>query len=132
MNCLNGTIETIKVFQSLTHVRVQVQNHFFSTIVIDTPETANYLSIGNPVKVLFKETEVVIGRGDLGGISLQNKIEGIVKSVDKGALLSKVILQTKIGEIGSIITTNAVNQLEIIPDASVTAMIKTNELMLST
>ena len=93
MNCLNGTIETIKVFQSLTHVRVQVQNHFFSTIVIDTPETANYLSIGNPVKVLFKETEVVIGRGDLGGISLQNKIEGIVKSVDKGSCRQPMALE---------------------------------------
>jgi molybdate transport system regulatory protein len=132
MNSLEGTIDTIKVFQNLTHVRVRVQDHYFSTVVIDTPETASYLTVGHPVKVLFKETEVVIGRGDLSQISLQNRIEGEVKTVDKGGLLSKIMIQTQIGDIGSIITTNAVNQLEIIPGSIVTAMIKTNELMLST
>jgi molybdate transport system regulatory protein len=131
MNILQGTIDKIKVFQNLTHVRVQVAEYFFSTIVIDTPATAVYLKPGFNVKVLFKETEVVMGKGDLSKISLQNKIQGTIKHVDKGELLSKVILETKIGEIASIITTNAVNQLDLSPGTEACAMIKTNEIMLS-
>lgn len=131
MNVFNGKIDSIQVFQNLTHVRVKVKDYLFSTVVIDTPESATYLMTGHAVKILFKETEVVIGRGDVSNISLQNKIEGEVKHLEKGALLSKIIIHTAIGEIGSIITTNAVNQLEIIAGIRVFAMIKSNELMLS-
>lgn len=131
MNILKGKIEEINVNGDLSIVKIIVGKIRFSTIVIDTPETASFLQLNSPVKVIFKETEVIIGVGDMSGISLRNKLIGKVISIESDKLLSKLIIDTEVGEITSIITSNAVNQLKIKIGLEVTAMIKTNELMLS-
>lgn len=131
MNILEGYIESIKVNGDLSVVKVNVQGSVFSTIVIDTPETASFLKLKNEVKVIFKETEVIIGVGDMSGISLRNKIKGTVTRIDQDVLLSKLTMHTAMGDITSIITSNAVEQLKIKTGMEVTAMIKTNEMILS-
>jgi molybdate transport system regulatory protein len=131
MNILKGHIAEIKVNGDLSIVRVNVAGSIFSTIVIDTPETASFLKLSNEVKIIFKETEVIIGVGDMSGISLRNKIVGTVSRIDADILLSKLTLTTSLGEISSIITSNAVEQLKIKLGMEVTAMVKTNELILS-
>jgi len=131
MNILKGHIAEIKVNGDLSIVRVNVAGSIFSTIVIDTPDTASFLKLNNEVKIIFKETEVIIGVGDMSGISLRNKIVGTVSRIDADILLSKLTLTTDLGEISSIITSNAVEQLKIKLGMEVTAMVKTNELILS-
>lgn len=131
MNILKGHIQEIRVNGDLSIVRVNVEGSVFSTIVIDTPETASFLKLNNEVKIIFKETEVIIGVGDMSGISLRNKIVGTVRKIDADILLSKLTLTTSFGEISSIITSNAVEQLKIKLGMEVTAMVKTNELILS-
>lgn len=131
MNILKGEIEGISVQGGLSLVHVNVGGIKLSAILIDTPETSSYLKIGHSVKVIFKETELILGKGEEIRISLQNRIPGTVKSIEKGELLSKVTLQTEVGDIASIITTNAVSQLEIQLGVEVIGMIKTNEMMLS-
>jgi molybdate transport system regulatory protein len=131
MNILKGKIESLNVNGGLSIVKIIVGDISFSSIVIDTPKTAPYLKKGNDINIIFKETEVIIGRGMTDGISLRNKIIGQVKSIDSDKLLSKIVVKSEIGEITSIITSNAVEQLQIEVGTQVTAMIKTNELMLS-
>ena len=131
MNVLTGEIETVTVQGSLSLVRVSVGSTRLSAIVIDTPDTAPYLTPGNTIRVIFKETEVIIGKGTEHAISLQNKLEGHVRSIESGKLLSKLTLDTTVGQVVSIITTNAVEQLRLQEGSEVTAMIKTNEMMLS-
>ena len=130
MNILKGEIEKLTVRNNLTLVGINVGKSSLSSIVIDTPESAPYLKIGNTINVIFKETEVIIGRGKVQAISLQNKLEGHVESIETGDLLSRLILNTTAGRIISVITTNAVNQLELKNGTEITAMIKTNEMML--
>ena len=131
MNTLKGQIIDFTVDGALTLVRAQVGPSKFSVIVIDTPETVDYLSVGHDVEVVFKETEVVIGLPGLHGISLQNQVEGTVKSLQSGALLSKLDIETPVGTISSIVTTNAVHSLDLRVGSEVVAMVKTNEVMLS-
>ena len=131
MNTLSGEIAAIKVKNALSLVYINVTSARLCAIVIDTPESAPYLRTGNRIKVIFKETEVIIGTGKNQQISLQNRISGQVKAVESGDLLSKVTVDTPAGEIVSVITTNAVKQLHIKAGSQVTAMIKTNEVMLS-
>ncbi len=131
MNILKGHIDSIKVNGDLSIVKVRVESVVFSTILIDTPETAPYLRIDNEVKVIFKETEVILGVGDMSGISLRNKMRGKVSHIESDTLLSKVSIETEMGTITSIITSNAVKQLQIVLDMEITAMVKTNELILS-
>lgn len=131
MNILKGKISHIKVNGDLSIVKVNIGKTTFSTILIDTPDTAPYLKLDNEVKVIFKETEVILGVGDMSGISLRNKLVGNVISIESDTLLSKVTIQTELGPVTSIITSNAVTQLQIVEGLEVSAMIKTNELMIS-
>ncbi len=131
MNLLKGKISGVKVNGELSLVSIQVGEFRFSSIVIDTPKTSSYLQLEHPVKIIFKETEVIMATGKVHPISLQNRIPGTIFSIESDNLLSKVVLNSTIGKITSIITTNAVNQLELEVGKEAIAMIKTNELMLS-
>jgi len=131
MNIFKGKIEAVNVNGELSIITIKVKSISFTAIVIDTPVTAPYLKLGNPIKVIFKETEVIIGIGSVEGISLRNKLFGKVLSIESDNLLSKLIIQAKIGEITSIITSNSVKRLKIKIGTEVCAMIKTNELLLS-
>lgn len=130
MNILKGQIETVKERNNLSLVSIKVGQIRLSSIVIDTLDTAPYLKPGNNVSVIFKETEVIIGKGKDHKVSLQNKFEGHVESIETGDLLSKLSLSTKVGKIISVITTNAVDQLQLKKGSEITAMVKTNEIML--
>ena len=131
MNIFSGNIEAINVNGELSIVTIKVSSISFTAIVIDTPKTASYLVVGNPIKVIFKETEVIIGIGSVEGISLRNKLFGKVISIESDNLLSKLVIQTDIGEITSIITANSVKRLKIEIGTEVCGMVKTNELLLS-
>lgn len=131
MNVLSGKIASVNPSGDLSLVRVRCGDLFISAIVIDTPDTASYLREDQPVRLIFKETEVIIGKGFEHEVSLQNRLKGKVIQIEKGELLSKVTISSKQGEISSIITTNAVNQLGLTTGSEACAMIKTNEIMLS-
>ena len=131
MNTLTGEILKIEEKGSLTLVKAVANSIAITAIVIDTPKSAGYLKVGNKVDVIFKETEVIVATGAALKISLQNRFKGPVKSIDEGELLSKVIINSPAGDITSIITTNAVKQLELKPGKEVTALVKTNEIMLA-
>jgi molybdopterin-binding protein len=131
MNILKGTIEKLSISGSLTLIGIKVENIAMSAIVIDTPKTVPYLKIGTTITVVFKETEVIIAKGNTDGISLRNKFKGTIESLESKELLSKLIINTNVGKISSIITTNAVNQLNLTIGTDVTAMVKTNEILIS-
>jgi molybdate transport system regulatory protein len=131
MNKILGTITEITTEGSLSLVKLKAQNSILTSIVIDTQETASYLKTGNEIKILFKETEVILAKEITGIISLQNKMECIVDSFEKGNLLCKIVLNFGANKITSVITRTAFDQLDIQENDEITAMIKTNEISLS-
>jgi len=131
MNILKGTIKKLTISGSLTLIGIKVNTTDMSAIVIDTPKTAPYLKVGNTITVVFKETEVIIGKGNTDEISLRNKFKGTIDVLESKELLSKLTITTNVGKISSIITTNAVKQLKLELGTVVTAMVKTNEIMIS-
>ncbi|PHR94937.1 MAG: tobe domain protein [Leeuwenhoekiella sp.] len=133
MNELRGHIKTVEVSGNLSLVGVELQNgQLFKAIVIDTPQSASYLKPDTAVAVVFKETEVIIGTGTQFQISLQNQIPATIAQLEQGKLLSKLKLETTNGSISAIISSNAVDSLDLKFGQEVTAMIKLNEVMLRT
>ena len=130
MNILPGTIREIQTHGNLTLARIAVSDITFSSIVIETPATATYLKPGTEVQVMFKETEVIIAKSSQE-ISLQNRIPVRITEITKGQLLSQLLLQFHDYQICSVITSNAVNQLQLKHGSEVIAMVKTNEVMLA-
>lgn len=133
MNNISGQISQIEVSGHLSIVSVAITEELqLKAIVVETPATADYLQKGQAIQMLFKETEVVIGNGDQLNISLQNKIPATILHLEKGKLLSKLRLATVAGNINAIISTHAVHELQLQEQQTVTAMVKLNEVMLST
>ena len=131
MNSFNGNIKTIQVNGNLSLVLVEVTPKLqLKAIVIDTPETATYLQSEASVAVLFKETEVIIATAEVPQISLQNRIPASIVSVEKGALLTKLKLQSDASVLIAIISTDSASHLELQEGKKVIAMIKLNEVML--
>jgi molybdopterin-binding protein len=132
MNILNGVITEIQLHEGISLVKVRaIENLLFTSIVLDTPETADYLKEGNFVKIIFKETEVIISKDIHLNISVQNRIPCSVQSIKIGVLLSQVNLLFGEAVIKSIITSNACKQLELKENDSVMALVKTTEVSLS-
>jgi molybdate transport system regulatory protein len=131
MNVLPGSIQEIRTEGHLSLIKIKIDNDLFSSIVIDTPQTAAHLMIDAPINMLFKENEVVIAKVFAGQISLQNRFTCTIRSIEKGKLLSKLVLNYHQHTITSLITTNAVEQLQCVVGDEITAMVKTNEISLS-
>jgi len=131
MNTLSGNIVTIQTYEALSLVKVAVKDIVFTSIVIDTPETSDYLKTGANVKLYFKETEVSISKDTQLSISIQNKIVCTITAIMQGKLLSQINLSFGGLEIKSIITTDSCNKLNLKENDSILALIKTNEISLS-
>ena len=131
MNTLTGTITAIQSHDDISLVKVLSNGASFTSIVLDTPATTDYLTIGNIIRLLFKETEVIIAKNFDIAISVQNRIPCSIHSIVTGVLLSQVNLSFGNVMISSIITTNAVKQLGLKENDTVLALIKTNEVSLS-
>ena len=131
MNRIRGTVKEIVSEKSLSLVRVERDGVLFTSVVIGDAESIPALKIGAPISLLFKESEVVIATGSTDHISLRNRIPGQISHLELGNLLATITIDTSLGPVTSIITRNAVNNLGLEIGRNVTAMIKTNEMMLS-
>lgn len=132
MNNYTGEITAIEHDNHLSLVMIRVGETIFSSVVIDTHDTSAYLRTGKRIQVLFKETEVLIGKNiPEDSISLQNKMRGNITKIETGKLLSRLEINTAAGRVVSVITTHAVQQMQLMEGDEVTAMVKTNEIMLA-
>ena len=131
MNILPGIIDAVISEGQLSIVKIMIGNDVFSSIIIDAPKTAKYLIDGTPVNLVFKENEVVVAKEFTGCISMQNRFNCTVLSLEMGKLLCKVVLNYNNHTIVSLITANAAAQLELSTGDTVTAMVKTNEISLA-
>ncbi len=127
MNKLSGTIEKIENEDDLTLIYIQVYDDKFTSIIIDNSEISE-LKPGNKVNIVFKETEVSIGKNLSGGLSIRNRMKAKVKNLLKGKILTKILLDYQGNEIVSLITTNAANELNLNIGDQVEGLVKTNEI----
>jgi molybdate transport system regulatory protein len=146
MNKLAGTITEIISEGQLSIVKVQVSHPgandewanmqmgkyaIVSAMVTGAPGTLPYLEVGKPVSVWFRENEVALATSFSGKISLQNRFECAIRSVERGKLLCKVNMSCNGYSIVSLVTAQASIQLDLKVGDNVTALVKTNEITLS-
>lgn len=130
MNRLKGRITAIENNRHMSLVDVAVGGDVFSATLLETPETAAYLKVGNPVTLLFKETEVALAKELSGLISMRNRFSVTVQSIEQGDILSAIQLDYAGHALTSIITTRAVARLQLAAEDKVEALVKANEIAL--
>lgn len=132
MNQFIGKISMLQTAGHLTMATIQLApNIHFTSIVIDTPESAPYLHKEEAVKLIFKETEVMVSSDLSPKNSLQNRIQGSIVKFDLGQLLCRLVLDTAIGHVVAIIPSTAAKQLSLGEGMRVLALVKTNDVILS-
>ena len=130
MNKLQGKIMNIESSEHISIVDIDVEGDLFSTVIIETPETTDYLRIGKEVFMLFKETEVSIGKALSGNLSLRNRLKSKIKTIEKGTVLTKITLDYKGKDIISVITTRSTNKLDLKVGDEVQGLVKANEVII--
>ena len=131
MNTISGIIDSVEVCDSLSLVKVKCDNTYFSAIIIENPQTVNYLESGHPIKVLFKETELIISPAKNLNISIENSFPCRISDIKKGQLLSRISLHFNAIELSSIITSHSLERLNLQIGMDVIDLVKTNEIMLA-
>lgn len=131
MNRLRGKIAAIDTNHHMSLVDVVVGEDVFSATLLETPATAGYLKVGNPVTLLFKETEVSLAKNLSGLISLRNRLAVKVLGIERGDILSAVRLDYRGMPITSIVTTRSADRLQLAVGDAVEALVKANEVVLS-
>ena len=130
MNRLTGKIIAIESNSHVSLVDVTVGQDVFSATLLETPETADYLKVGTQVTLLFKETEIALAKNLSGLSSLRNRISVIVQSIERGDILSAVTLDYDSKRLVSVITSRAIERLQINVGDQLEALVKANEIAL--
>ncbi len=133
MNLFNGHITRIDTEGSLSVVEITVSAQvIIRSIIIETPQTAGYLTLNRPVRVLFKETAVIISKQNIiPDISLENSIAGTISGIEKGGLLSNIRIHTPAGEIMATVNAGKAKKMNWHTGDNVWVLINANEIMLS-
>ncbi|MDX2302714.1 MAG: TOBE domain-containing protein [Microscillaceae bacterium] len=131
MNELKGKIKDLLIAGDLCLLSIDIQGFVVKALIIETPASNPNLYVDASVRVLFKETEVILVKGSDLQISIQNRLPCLVKSVQRGKILSRVLMQFDAFSLAALITTEAWEALNLHIDDQVWALVKANEVMIS-
>jgi len=130
VNKLKGTIAAVESNSHMSLVDVEVDGDVFTATLLETPETASYLKVGQAVTMLFKETEVSLAKDLSGLITLRNRIPAVVTGIQRGAIMSAVSLGYRDLQLTSVVTTRGIDRLQLAVGDNVEALVKANEILL--
>lgn len=131
MNQVKALITAVETAGDISLVSMQAAGESFASLVIDTPATAAYLQAGKEIIMVFKETEMAIGKNLSGGLSLRNHFPAKVRHIQQGRILACVDLDFKGISLQAVITSRSVADLQLTIGDEVTGLVKTNEISLT-
>jgi len=127
MNRIRVVVEETEEAGGVTRVVARAGSR---RLTADTLELWQKIERGKEIFFVFKETEVSIAKEMKGRITLSNIFEGRVLSIEKGGILSRVVVDTDGEQITSIVTSDALERLELKTGDSVKALVKATEVSL--
>ncbi|MBB3696002.1 TOBE domain-containing protein [Flammeovirga yaeyamensis] len=130
MNRFTGIITRIDGQQNIHQLSIQLNDVSFRALIIDHEINPINFSVGDKVGVIFKDSEVFMGKDHIEHISIQNQVSGVIKNIEIGDVLSRVFLETSIGMVSSLISSSSVKRLDFKKGEKACAFIKTNEIIL--
>jgi molybdate transport system regulatory protein len=130
MNTLQGRIIEIQSSDRISLIRVEVDGDAFSSMVLEGKKGPVQYHRGDQVHLLFKETEVGIAKHLTGLISFRNRFAARIKKVERGSILTKVVLNYKGRFLESIISTKSAQEMILQEGDEVEWLVKTNEVSL--
>ena len=128
MNTLPGHIAAIEIHGSIAIIDVAVGGNFFTATLLGNAEQLVAWKIGQPARLLFKETEVALAKNLTGQISMRNRMPGTVIALEVGQVLTRVVFEMQGVHINSVITSRSARGLQIALGDAVEGLVKSNEM----
>ncbi|WP_457622434.1 hypothetical protein [Persephonella sp.] len=129
MNSVKGVISKIESDSFLSIITVKTDIGDFSVVLLETPETADYMRVGKNVNLLFKETEVEIFKNcSFLKESFLNMFDAQVESVENGKILSKILLRSGNNIFYSVIPKKSVDLLDLKQNDDINFLVRPNEI----
>jgi len=108
MNTIKGTVVSVNSANGLCEVEIKTPLGNVYAVVLKSPEEAEFVKENKRVKCVFKETEVLLLREKVSQINL---FEGTIRSLEKGLVLSMLVVDCKGEEIRVMLTSRQVDTL---------------------
>ncbi|MEN8122015.1 MAG: hypothetical protein ABFS35_16820 [Bacteroidota bacterium] len=132
MNRLKGEIYNVQTSEGITLVDICIDDDEFSSLIINSDSTDEYISVGNEVNMLFKETEISIKSfHERHNKKRQNKIITEVETITKGDILSELKFRYKSNLVTAIILTRLLEELKLKTGEKAVLILRTQEILLS-
>ena len=130
-NQLVGIIEKIESTKINSTVQVRLKSNYLITSVITTGAVENLnLKENDEVVVLIKSNSVLLSLDENINISARNKLNGVIETIHLGEVNAEIIVNIGGDLIASIITKNAIEELNIKVGDKATAIIKSSDVMI--
>lgn len=130
-NQLAGVVEMIENGKINASIYIKLKSGYTMVSVITNGAVENLgLIVGDEVVTIFKSSAVLLAT-DMGlNISARNKLSGVVEAINFGEVNSEVVVNIGSDLIASVITKNAVGNLDVKVGDRVTAIIKSSDVMI--
>ena len=127
---VSGTIT--KVVKGHIHANVQILWKSIPLSVVITTASCEdmHLSEGDSITVLIKGTDVMLAKSFSGMISARNRVNGVVKRIIEGDVVSKVFVESQDEMLHAIITNTSLKEMDVREGNEITAIVKSTELIL--
>lgn len=130
-NQLKGVIKEIIGGKVNDEVVIGIENGLIKAVISKEAVEDMDLAVGQDVYALIKASFVIVSKDKPGKISTRNVLETTVSDIIYGAVNSELKLSMNGAMITSIITEEAVKDLEIAIGDTVYALIKANSIILA-
>lgn len=124
MNTLKAQVTQIDSMDNLTIVKFDYEGTTLSMMSLGLKD----VKVGSQVILSINASHIAIGKDLKGDISLSNRFDCVIKTLDKGKLLSSLKLSINEDCLSSIITTSSVNRLNLNVGDEVQALVKASEI----
>jgi len=125
MNSMTAAITHIDTVDNLTVVRFNVHNDSLTMMSLDLDDTVR---VGTVVRLAVKATNIAIGKNIGGSLSYANQLPVSVEKTQNGILLGTVTLKHFDTVLEAVITSDALQRMELHAGETVTALIKASEI----
>ena len=128
MNKIQAVITGIDSSGNLHRVSLAAGDEVFTAITL---ELGKDYTVGASVEIHFKSAHVALAKNVAGEVSIANRVKATVLELQRGKLLTDILLGSNVGEFYALTTTEAVARMDISPGDTVTALMKASDLYLS-
>ena len=125
MNRINATLTEIQSVESLNIVSFTTNESHLQMMSLSLSKK---MLVGSRVMLSVKPTNIALAKSISGVLSYSNQLKVKILSIDKGKLLSSVLLDFEGNTLESIITTTSLIRMDLLIDDSIMAIIKSSDL----